>query len=86
MGDACSGCRFDPSGRDARRPCPLTPLYWDFLHRNAATLAPNERMKLPLASARGRSDAQREHAGRVRLRVLDALGRGEALPPDVAAT
>ncbi len=86
MGDACPGCRFDPSARDARRPCPLTPLYWDFLHRNAAALSAHERMKLPLASARGRSAAQREHAGRVRLRVLDALGRGEALPPDVAAT
>ncbi|MFO0602185.1 MAG: cryptochrome/photolyase family protein [Polyangiales bacterium] len=85
MGDACAGCRFDPSGRDAARPCPLTPLYWDFLDRAALALAGNERMKLPLASARRRPDAQRANDRRVRLRVLDALGRGEALAADVAS-
>jgi len=85
MGDACHSCRFDPTGRSPTRPCPLTPLYWDFLERTAPFLAGNERMKLPLASARRRSDAQRAHARRVRLRVLDTLARGEVLPPDVAA-
>lgn len=85
MGDACRGCRFDPTGRDARRPCPLTPLYWNLLDRAAPALADNERMKLPLASARRRSEAQRADDARVRRRVLDALGRGEEVPRDVAA-
>lgn len=85
MGDACAGCRFDPTGRDAARACPLTPMYWDFLARSADALAGNERMKLPLASARRRAEGQRAHDRRVRLRVLDALARGAVLPADVAA-
>ena len=85
MGDACRGCRFDPTGRDAARPCPLTPLYWNLLDRAAPALAGNERMKLPMASARRRTEAQRAHDARVRLRVLDALGRAEEVPSDVAS-
>ena len=84
MGDACDGCRFDATGRDATRPCPVTPLYWDFLHRNDATLAPVQRLAMPLASARRRTLAQHEHAAQVRARVLVHLAAGDELPPDVA--
>jgi deoxyribodipyrimidine photolyase-related protein len=85
MGDACRGCRFDPMGRDASRPCPLTPMSWNLLDRAADVLASNQRMTLPLAAARRRGEAQRALDARVRLRVLDALGRGVEVPHDVAA-
>ncbi len=35
MGDFCGGCRFDPTGRDRARACPVTPLYWEFLARRS---------------------------------------------------
>jgi deoxyribodipyrimidine photolyase-related protein len=85
MGDACARCAFDPTGKDLTRPCPLTPLYWDFLHRNGEVLRPVERLAMPLASARGRSEAQRLQAAAVRRRVLQHLRAGEPLPRNVAA-
>jgi deoxyribodipyrimidine photolyase-related protein len=85
MSDACSRCRFDPTGRDETRPCPLTPLYWEFLARNREPLAANERMRLPLVAASRRGEVEREHAAEVRARVLAHLERGEELPPTVAS-
>lgn len=84
MSDACDRCRFDPTGKDPARPCPLTPLYWDFLHRNAATLARVERLAMPLASARKRTPEQQAHAARVCARVLTHLRAGEEVPVGVA--
>lgn len=85
MGDACGRCCFDATGKNPRRPCPLTPLYWHFLQRNAPALAQVERLALPLALARQRSDAQRAHDAAVHARVVASLQRGERLAPDVAA-
>lgn len=85
MGDACRRCVFDPTGKDPRRPCPLTPLYWQFLQRNQPALARVERLSLPLALARQRTSAQRTHDAEVHARVLTTLRRGERLAVDVAA-
>ena len=76
MSDLCGGCAFDP-----RRDCPLTPMYWDFLSRNQPRLAGNQRLKLPLASLRKRTPAQRAHDARVRQTALVKLGNGERLAP-----
>ena len=85
MGDACRSCRFDASGKDLERACPVTPLYWDFLRRNEPRLLGVERLTMPLASMRKRSVAQVDHAERVRGRVLQVLRSGEELPPDVVS-
>jgi deoxyribodipyrimidine photolyase-related protein len=85
MGDACGRCQFDATGKDPRRPCPLTPLYWDFLHRNEAVLATNERLRLPLASMRKRGAEAHTHAAQVRERVWAALRAGAVVPSDAAA-
>jgi deoxyribodipyrimidine photolyase-related protein len=85
MGDACRSCRFDPSGKDPERACPVTPLYWDFLRRNEPRLLGVERLTMPLASMRKRSAAQAEHADRVRERVLTALRAGEEISPHVVS-
>ena len=85
MGDSCGRCRFDPSGKDPARTCPLTPLYWEFLRRHESRLADNERLKLPLAAMRKRSEAQKQQGEAVRRRVLDLLREGGELPSGVAS-
>jgi deoxyribodipyrimidine photolyase-related protein len=73
MSDSCKGCRFDPKARIGPTACPYTTLYWDFLARNAETLAPNHRMARQLAAMRNLRDlpAVRERAAEV-LQRLDA--------------
>lgn len=56
MSDYCTGCRFSPADRTGERACPFTAGYWDFLARNEAELAGNNRMKQPLAGMRRLAD------------------------------
>ena len=72
MGDSCRTCRFTP-GKD----CPIGPLYWAFLARNNAVLADNPRMKLPLASARGRTDDVRSREAQTFVALRDVLINGK---------
>lgn len=76
MGDSCSSCRWTP-GKD----CPLGPMYWAFLARNDRVLGENPRMKLPIASARNRSDAQRSADHSVFVSVREILVRGQQVQP-----
>ena len=76
MSDYCRDCRFDP-----KTTCPLTPLYWAFLGRHRATLANVDRMKLPMASERKRTAAQRAGDAATFDRVSAALSRGEEFEP-----
>ena len=71
MGDSCGACRFTP-GKD----CPIGPMYWAFLARNEGALCDNPRMKLPLASARNRTDAQKSHAEGVFVSLREVLVAG----------
>jgi deoxyribodipyrimidine photolyase-related protein len=54
MSNYCAGCQFTP-GKD----CPLTPLYWAFLARHAATLSGNQRLTMPLRALAKRPAAKR---------------------------
>jgi deoxyribodipyrimidine photolyase-related protein len=85
MSDHCAGCAFSPKRAVDEGGCPLTSLYWAYLHRHAAVLSDVERMKLPLASARKRSEAQRATDERVADVVRATLQRGEALAPAALA-
>jgi deoxyribodipyrimidine photolyase-related protein len=76
MGDSCRSCRYTP-GKD----CPLGPMYWAFLARNDAILAENLRMKLPLASARGRADTVRAADARAFVALREVMIRGERQQP-----
>jgi deoxyribodipyrimidine photolyase-related protein len=70
MSDSCRSCRFDPKLRVSPDACPYTTLYWDFLARNADTLAANHRMARPLAAMRRLNDLPA-----VRRRAIEILGR-----------
>ena len=74
MSDYCGQCRFTPG-----KTCPIGALYWAFLARNEPVLRDNPRMKLPLASARNRSEPSRvaEHGTFVSIREL--LIRGQPI-------
>jgi deoxyribodipyrimidine photolyase-related protein len=81
MSDYCESCAFAPKRTVEDGGCPLTPLYWAFLHRHDAALADVERMKLPIASARKRSAAQQAGDERVWQITRRALQAGEPLTP-----
>lgn len=85
MSDHCARCRFDPSGKDRSRPCPLTAMYWSFLDRNVERLAQIDRIGPVVLAARKRTDAQRTRDAAVLAKVRAALAAGEALPPSIAA-
>ncbi|MFM7143202.1 MAG: FAD-binding domain-containing protein, partial [Alphaproteobacteria bacterium] len=77
MGDWCGACAFDPA-----RDCPVTPLYWAFLARNADTLRGNQRLRMPLASLARRAAPDRRRDEAVRQSLLAALREGLPFAPD----
>ncbi|MFO0559120.1 MAG: cryptochrome/photolyase family protein [Polyangiales bacterium] len=85
MSDHCRRCRFDPTGKDRTKPCPLTPMYWSFLDRNLDRLAAIDRVGPALIAARKRTPAQRERDAAVTSRVREALARGAVLDASIAA-
>lgn len=77
MSDYCGACAFRPDAD-----CPVTPLYWSFLERNASVLAGNPRLAMPLRSLSKRSDATRRADARVAAWARETLRRGEPLAPE----
>lgn len=78
MSDHCAGCAFHP-----KTTCPLTPLYWHFLARNAEHLAANQRMRMPLASLRKRAPEKRQQDAAMFEHVWAALQRGARVAAEV---
>ncbi len=72
MSDYCKNCAFNP-----KTTCPMTPLYWAYLARHEAALAPVGRAMPSLMALRSRSEEKRAEDARVFERVRDALSRGE---------
>lgn len=81
MSDFCGPCAFSPKKPVSTGGCPLTPLYWAYLQRHEPALKGNERLKLPLASSRKRSDVDRAASERVYQITRRALRGGERLQP-----
>ena len=76
MSDYCKSCHFNP-----KKDCPMTPLYWSFLHRNKEKLATNPRLKLVMASENKRSDEKKSEDLKTFRHVTEILQRGERLAP-----
>ncbi len=77
MSDFCGKCALDPKKALGQGSCPFTAMYWSFLERNEAKLAPLNRMAMPLTTMRKKSAAEREA---LRARADEAIGmleRGE---------
>jgi deoxyribodipyrimidine photolyase-related protein len=81
MSDFCGPCAFSPKKPASDGGCPLTPMYWAYLQRHEPALKGNERLKLPLASSRKRSDVDRASSERVYQITRRALQGGERLQP-----
>ena len=77
MSDYCDACAFSP-----KKDCPITPLYWRFLARNAEKLEGNPRVAMPLRSLAKRKVEVRERDAAVERYVLETLGRGDRLRPE----
>jgi deoxyribodipyrimidine photolyase-related protein len=76
MSDYCKGCAFHP-----KKTCPITPLYWSFLGRNAEAMGKNHRMGLIMGSFRRRSDAKKDLDQRTYQWVRKTLVAGKVLRP-----
>ncbi len=81
MSDFCSGCAFKPKKAPADGGCPLTALYWAHLRRHADVLDDVDRLKLPMAACRKRSDEQHAEDARIFAVCTKALTAGETLTP-----
>ena len=77
MSDFCSSCAFHP-----KKNCPMTSMYWNFLHENEAKLEHNPRLKLVMASSRKRSDSQKELDRSVAQKVRTTLQAGAKVTPE----
>jgi deoxyribodipyrimidine photolyase-related protein len=76
MSNYCEGCSFDP-----KKNCPITRMYWDFLNRNEPSLRGNQRIALPLASARKRAAEVQAEDARITNVVRRALAEGKTVTP-----
>jgi deoxyribodipyrimidine photolyase-related protein len=77
MSDFCGKCALDPKKALGLGSCPITAMYWSFLERNEAKLAPLNRMAMPLTTMRKKSASER---AALRVRADEAIGmleRGE---------
>ena len=73
MSDYCRNCAFDVKKKVGPGACPFNSLYWDFLARNEAKLAPNPRLRNPYATWRRMSEDKRADYRESAAKVLDAL-------------
>jgi deoxyribodipyrimidine photolyase-related protein len=79
MSDFCGSCALNPKLTLGPGSCPFTALYWSFLERNEATLAPLNRMAMPLATMRKRSAADRNALRQRAELAITQLERGERI-------
>jgi deoxyribodipyrimidine photolyase-related protein len=77
MSDYCGSCALNPKQTLGAGSCPFTALYWSFLERNEAVLAPLNRMAMPLATMRKRSAAERAALRERAEAAIAQLERGE---------
>ncbi len=78
MSDYCRGCRYDPTRSTGEGACPVTAMYWSFLHRNRARLAGNVRMAMPLKMLEKKDPTELSALLRYADETVERLGAGTA--------
>jgi deoxyribodipyrimidine photolyase-related protein len=76
MGDFCQSCLFD-----AKKNCPITSLYWDFLRRHQESLKNNPRLKMIMATLRKRNKSLLKYDQKVFQLLSKALKEGAKITP-----
>jgi deoxyribodipyrimidine photolyase-related protein len=76
MGDFCQSCLFD-----AKKNCPITSLYWDFLRRHQESLKNNPRLRMIMATLRKRSKSLLKYDQKVFQLLSKALKEGAKITP-----
>jgi deoxyribodipyrimidine photolyase-related protein len=73
MSDYCTSCHYDVKQRVGPKACPFNALYWDFLDRNAGTLAKNPRMSQIYATWRKMADKDKAEVRKSAAAFLNTL-------------
>jgi deoxyribodipyrimidine photolyase-related protein len=77
MSDFCGKCALNPKLSLGEGSCPFTSMYWSFLERNEAKLAPLNRMAMPLATMRKKTAGERAALRERAAAAVEALEKGE---------
>jgi deoxyribodipyrimidine photolyase-related protein len=79
MSDFCGNCALDPKRSLGPGSCPFTAMYWTFLERNEAKLAPLNRMAMPLTTMRKKTPAERNALRERANEAIAQLERGDVV-------
>jgi deoxyribodipyrimidine photolyase-related protein len=77
MGDFCQSCLFD-----AKKNCPITSLYWDFLRRHKESLKNNPRLRMIMATLRKRNRSLLDYDQKVFQHLSKTLKEGGQITPE----
>lgn len=77
MSDYCGRCALDPKKSVGPGSCPYTALYWTFLEKHADLLQSNQRLRMPYATLRKKSAAERNALAERAAQAVAQLERGE---------
>lgn len=76
MGDYCSSCALHH-----KKSCPISDMYWNFLHENNTQFVKNHRMSMPIRMLAKREQSKIQSYGAVTNYVRDQLHNGRQLDP-----
>lgn len=79
MSDYCGRCSLDPKKSVGPGSCPYTALYWTFLEKHADLLQSNQRLRMPYATLRKKSAADRKALAERAAKAVEQLERGEVV-------
>lgn len=79
MSDYCGSCAYDRKDATGERACPFNTLYWDFIGRNHARFADNQRMHMIVRSWEKMDERKREAIARRARDLRTRLAEGGTL-------
>ena len=84
MSNFCKRCAYDPKARtgesDKGKACPFNTFYWDFLIRNEARFAKNNRMAMIMKNVKRMKTEEKVSISVSATSLRKAMGIGEIDP------